>query len=417
MNIAVSYQVYPTKITEGLMVMFPKIDNWNGQLDKLRPITLLNTLHKLFEKIMNDRLCNTLYDHEILKGPNFGFQAGQGTGDPLFIMSNLLDFCKAKGIKFYTSTLDIAACFDKLPWEAIRNGLRRIKIPESFIRLLKAMQYQRKLFIRTPYGKTRGYWATIGVPQGGILSPVLWLIAYDVLLHALQEMTAGLTIPDGLNIAEWVKICSLAYADDLQPVATTPEDLQLQLDIIFEFLSFYNMSMNPTKSHVMTNIPEDALEFPTNQTFTLGGQYITVKKPYETTKILGVYASMDNLHSHTRKLAISNLETTMNILSAKATPGSLGAKLIKTVIMPTILYRLQLSFITKKDHGKINSQFRRLAKRKMKLPMSTRNSALEDKRYLGLDDFQTSQETALISNFMVYVGRPRKIRISILADF
>jgi hypothetical protein len=41
--------------------------------------------------------------------------------------------------------------------------------------------------------------------------------------------------------------------------------------------------------------------------------------------------------------------------------------------------------------------------------MSTINSALEDKRYLGLDDFQTSQETALISNFMVYVTSPREI--------
>jgi hypothetical protein len=67
----------------------------------------------------------------------------------------------------------------------------------------------------------------------------------------------------------------------------------------------------------MTNIPEDALEFPTDQTFTLVGQYITVKKPYETTRIPGVHVSMDNLHSHTRKLAISNSETTINILSAK----------------------------------------------------------------------------------------------------
>jgi hypothetical protein len=49
------------------------------------------------------------------------------------------------------------ACFDKLPWEAIENGLKRIKIPSSFIRMIKAMQFKRKLFIRTPFGKTKGY--------------------------------------------------------------------------------------------------------------------------------------------------------------------------------------------------------------------------------------------------------------------
>jgi len=137
MNITVAHQVYPTKITEGIMIMIPKIDNWNGELDKLRPITLLNTLHKLFERVMNDRLCDILHKYKILKGPNFGFQAGQGTGDPLFAISNLLAFCKAQNIDFYTSTLDIAACFDKLPWDAIENGLNRIKIPANFIKMLQ----------------------------------------------------------------------------------------------------------------------------------------------------------------------------------------------------------------------------------------------------------------------------------------
>ncbi len=76
----------------------------------------------------------------------------------------------------------------------------------------------------------------IGVPQGGILIPILWLIAYDPLLHILQEKTEGLSIPSGLNanqIQQWVKICSVAYADDLQPLSSSPIDLQLQLNIIF----------------------------------------------------------------------------------------------------------------------------------------------------------------------------------------
>jgi hypothetical protein len=413
MNITVQYQIYPTKITEGLMVMLPKIDNWNGELDKLRPITLLNTLHKLFERIMNDRLCDILHKYKILKGPNFGFQAGQGTGDPLFIVSNLLAFCKEQGVDFYTSTLDIAACFDKLPWEAIENGLNRIKAPANFIKMLKAMQYQRKLFIRTPFGKTKGYWATIGVPQGGILSPILWLIAYDPLLHTLQTKTVGLAIPKGIDLLGYVKICCLAYADDLQPVASSPEDLQLQLDIIFEFLTYYNMSMNPGKSHVMTNIPADELNFPNDSTFSLGGVDITVKQPEETTRILGVFMSMDSAHAQTSELAVNNLKIAVNIVSSKATPGSLGAKLAKTVIMPQVLYRLQNSYLSKNKLTEINGQFRKLTKRKMSLPKSTRNTALEDKRYkLSLDDFQTVHETALISNFLVYLTS-----ISLIGEF
>jgi hypothetical protein len=209
--------------------------------------------------------------------------------------------------------------------------------------MIKAMQFKRKLYIRMPFGKTKGYWATIGVPQGGILSPTLWLIAYDPLPHTLQTKTDGITIQKGNDLLSFVKICCLAYADDLQPVSSSPEDLQLQLEIIFEFLIFYNMSMNPGKSHVMTNIEEEDLNFTSDLTFSLGGEYITVKKAYETTRILGVFMSMDSAHSQTCDLAVGNLKIAINLVSSKATPGSLGEKLAKTVIMPQPLYHLQNS--------------------------------------------------------------------------
>ena len=164
------------------------------------------------------------------------------------------------------------------------------------------------------------------------------------------------------------------------------------------------MSMNPGKSHVMTNIDEDALNFPNDLTFSLGGEKITVKKAYETTRILGVFMSMDSAHAQTCDLAIGNLKIAINMVCLKATPGSLGAKLTEKVIMPQVLYRLQNSYIPKNKLTEINGQLRKLTKRKMSLPKSTRNTALEDKRYkLCLDDFQTVHETALISNFMVYL--------------
>jgi hypothetical protein len=100
------------------------------------------------------------------------------------------------------------------------------------------------------------------------------LIAYDPLLHNLQTETQGISIPEGMDVLTWVKICCVAYADDLQPVSSSPEDLQLQLDIIFEFLTY-----------VMTNIDEDSPDFPNNN-FTLGDDFLT--------RILGVYMTMES---------------------------------------------------------------------------------------------------------------------------
>jgi hypothetical protein len=162
------------------MTMLPKKEDWRGDLTKLRPITLLNTLHKRTSAP---------------PGPNFGFQAGQGTSEPLFIFLKLLDLCKDSKTPFYTAALDVAAAFEKLPWKAIEDGLKSIKAPGNFINLLHTMQKNRTLAINTPFSKTKSFTPTIGVAQGGILSPILWLIAYDPLLQALQEKTEGITLP------------------------------------------------------------------------------------------------------------------------------------------------------------------------------------------------------------------------------
>jgi hypothetical protein len=136
------------------------VEDWGGDLTKL-----LNTMHKLFEKILKDRLCNTLDSHHLLQGPNFGFMAGQGTAEPLFIFSNILDISKDSKTPFYTAALDVAAAFDKLPWKAIEDGLRRIKAPDSFISLLYTMHANRSLTINTPFGNTKRFSPNIGVAQ------------------------------------------------------------------------------------------------------------------------------------------------------------------------------------------------------------------------------------------------------------
>ena len=409
MNIAIEKQIYSTTVTNGVMTMLPKKENWGGDLTKLRPITLLNTMHKLFEKLLNDRLCNILNGHHLLQGPNFGFQAGQGTAEPLFILSNVLDICKDNKTSFYTAALDVAAAFDKLPWKAIGDGLRRIKAPDNFVRLLQTMHENRTLTINTPFGKTTPFTPTIGVAQGGILSPTLWLIAYDPLLQALQERTQGITLPSAEE-ETLVKICCFAYADDLHPIATSEEDLQMQLNMIHSFLSFYNMEMNASKSHILTNIDADSCKFPTNSAFSISNSPIAVKKPHEITRILGVWMSMDNMHKETREHTIAKLATVTNLILAKSTPGSLGAFLAKTVIQPQILYRLQNTFCTTEDYDKINISLRKLTKKKMMLPMNTRNEVLQDKRIkLGVQDFKIAHEKALISNAMVFVTSRNRI--------
>lgn len=109
------------------------------------------------------------------------------------------------------------------------------------------------------------------------------------------------------------------------------------------------MEMNASKSHILTNIDAESCRFPTNTTFSIANSNITVKSPHEITRILGVWMSMDNMHQETRNHTKAKLEIVTNLIPSKATPGSLGSFLARTVIQPQILYRLQNTFCTIDD--------------------------------------------------------------------
>ena len=72
--------------------------------------------------------------------------------------------------------------YDSVPFNSIINSLRRIKIPDTFIRQVQKI-ISRTVFIESPAGKTNLIKAERGLPQGDPISPILW----NIFLMKLQS--------------------------------------------------------------------------------------------------------------------------------------------------------------------------------------------------------------------------------------
>ena len=217
-NECLNRSIFPTNANKATIILLSKLPQFNGDPNKLRPITLLSTFRKLFTRIVNTRLQNIIESNNILKGNNFGFRPGKSTNNYLSILRNIIDHAKQTDNRLYIALLDIQKAYDTVPNEAIRLCLNRIAVPTKIINLIISMQSSRSIQIATPYGPTTPFTPDRGLPQGDVISCILWNIFYDTLLTRLQRSQLGYQISPTIQITE------LAYADDLIPITDNEED-------------------------------------------------------------------------------------------------------------------------------------------------------------------------------------------------
>ena len=222
----------------------------------------------------------------------------------------------------------MTAAYDSVPLRAVVQGLKRLKAPDLFIKLLQSMDKDRSLFFDTNHGPTRTISPGRGLAQGSLLSPTLWNIFYDPMLCAIHDLSEGFAIPTGdKNTFPTTRLTSISYADDVHNISSTNTDFQKQLNIIYDFLSFWGMQMNPGKSKILCNLNSTDPDFPTPSTFKLGQEFVpNVLHPGQVARVLGTYISLDANSKNTRDHAIykgSRISTIGNILQLHSGPNLL----------------------------------------------------------------------------------------------
>lgn len=180
-----------------------------GNLQKYRPICLLNVFGKLFERVISDRLYEAvkekLYVHQ------YGFRKNRSTVDAMQVVISIVNNIKKKAANnrelCLMATLDIRNAFNSAPWEKILSALKNMKVPEYLQRIISDYLWDRTIMI----GRQTEMKMETGVPQGSILGPLLWNIFYNT----------ALTIPTT------EKSTIIGFADDTAVIGRAKSEIEL----------------------------------------------------------------------------------------------------------------------------------------------------------------------------------------------
>jgi hypothetical protein len=157
------------------------------QLDNIRPISLQNTIAKIPSKLLADRLTGDLLLNGALHKANEGFLRNRETNFAISTVLNLWEDAKEQGKSNFGVALDVSKAYDKLRWFTIKNGMTRIGLPKKFQEFVLGKMKGSTMAVKTAYGLTKPFEIKAGCPQGCPLSPLLYIIAMDLLHKGLEK--------------------------------------------------------------------------------------------------------------------------------------------------------------------------------------------------------------------------------------
>ena len=111
-DLVITKQVIPLQFKCGVICPIPKKDDWGGDINNTRPITLLECLMKFIIKIVTKRITRILVENKILTGYNFFGTDGKCTNDPIKIVNMAYEEARQKNKPLYILYQDMRRAFD-----------------------------------------------------------------------------------------------------------------------------------------------------------------------------------------------------------------------------------------------------------------------------------------------------------------
>ena len=167
----------------------------------------------------------------------FGFMPGRGTTDAIFILRQLQEKHLAKNKKLYFAFVDLEKAFDRVPRKVIWWAMRKLGIEEWIVRFVQAMYNNTRSRVRVNNTYSDEFGVKVGVHQGSVLSPLLFVIVLEALSCKFRTGTP------------W----ELLYADDLVISAETEEGLKMKLNKWKTEMEAKGLRVNIGKTKIMVS--------------------------------------------------------------------------------------------------------------------------------------------------------------------
>lgn len=281
---------------------------------KQRPLSIPSIIDRCLQSIVKNAL--EPYWEAHFERTSYGFRPGRGVHDAI---ERVHSMSKANSTKSWVVDADIEGCFDNIAHEPLLKAIGNFPARKLIQQWLKAGYVEKGVFHDTQ----------AGVPQGGIISPLLANIA-------LQGMESALGIRYNQQGHTLGNRGLVRYADDLVVFCKSQEDAFRVVETLSQWMKTKGLALSSSKTQIV-HLTEgfNFLGFNIrwyHDSHTRTGRKVLIKPSKE---------SLQEIRNKIRLVWLENKSNNVNYLIAKLNPIIRGvANYYRTVVSSQIFNKL-----------------------------------------------------------------------------
>ena len=347
-NNCINNSYFPNNWKTSTIFPIPKKGS-SSNISDFRPISLLNSVSKIFEKIILHKMTTFCEDHNINQENQFGFKKSHST--LLALLKFHSDITKNLNKKETTAAcfLDIEKAFDSVWIDGLVFKLISFGFPSPITRLILNYLSNRKFRVLINNNFSPLKTVKAGVPQGSVLGPKLFNL-YISDQPRNNPPTSTIMYADD----------SLTYASSISAKSAVLK-IKQHLENLWKYYQKWGMKINVTKSELLflrnSSSHSNSSRYASattckNLSLSLNNEVITSKR---SVKYLGIHFSeLFKFNSHVNSIikkanfAFHLVHPLMRIQQGLPTQTKL--LLYKQLIRPIITYGFPVWFTISKSY-------------------------------------------------------------------